>query len=142
MKNFGFTLVELLVVIAIVAILAAIAIPLYQEHTIKARLVEVENATAVVKSAVTAYNQEKEGAWPTCPTIDEVRNSLGVGIGSLSRISGISVLNGTITVTIQNIHSKVDGKKLTLTPTANGDGSVMWIWGWSPNFPTYLRPKS
>jgi len=143
-KNFnsGFTLIELLVVIAIIAILAAIAIPFYQENTIKARLVEVENVAAVVKSAVTAYNQEKVGEWPNCPTLDEVRNSLGVSVGSVSRISGISVLNGIISVTIQNIHSKVDGKTLTLTPTANGDGSVRWIWGWSSDFPTYLRPKS
>jgi hypothetical protein len=105
-------------------------------------LVEVENVVAVMKSAVTAYNQEKEGTWPNCPTINEVKNSLGVAIGNLSRISGISVLNGTISVTIQNIHSKVDGKDLTLIPTANGDGSVMWIWGWSPDFPAHLRPKS
>ena len=93
-------------------------------HQIKAKLTEVESAMAVVKSAVSAYRQEREGTSPDCPTINEVRSSLGIGMGSVNRISGISIVNGVITVTIQNIHSKVDGKTLTLIPAPNGDGSI------------------
>ena len=138
----GFTLIELLIVIAIIGILAAVALPYYQGHRIKAQLTEVEHGMMVLKSAVTSYHQETD-TWPDCPTINEVRNSLGVGIEALSRISGISIVNGIITVTIQNIHPMVDTKTLSLIPDANyGDGSTSWKWGWSANFPVHLRPKS
>ena len=137
----GFTLIELLVVIVIIGILAAIALPFYQVYAIRARLTEVENAMANVKSVVSAYRQEQD-AWPDCPTINEIRNSLGMGLGNVTRIATISVVNGVITVTIRNISSLVDNKTLTLTPTPNADGSFSWTWGWSADFPPHMRPKS
>jgi type IV pilus assembly protein PilA len=136
----GFTLIELLVVIAIIGILAAVAIPYYMNHQIKAKLTEVENAMAVIKSAVSAYRQDTE-SWPTCPTVVEIRNSLGVGLGSIYRIRIVSVLDGVITAEVQNIHPTVDGQTLTLTPAPRLDGSFSWSWEWSPGFPTHLRPK-
>ena len=138
----GFTLIELLIVIAIIGILAAVAIPYYQLHIIKARLTEVGNAMAVVQSAVSSYHQDSEGSWPNCPTIYEIRTSLGIGLGSIARISGMTIVNGVIIATIQGVDPLVDNKILTLTPNANGDGSIGWAWGWSPDFPVYLRPKS
>jgi prepilin-type N-terminal cleavage/methylation domain-containing protein len=136
----GFTLIELLLVIAIVGILATVALPFYQGHIVKAKLTEVENAMLVLKSAVSTYHQEMD-IWPDCPTMNEVRNSLGVGIEALSRISRISVINGTITMTIRDI-SLVAGESLILRPTANGDGSISWEWDCSAGFPVHLRPKS
>jgi type IV pilus assembly protein PilA len=143
MKNStsGFTLIELLIVIAIIGILAAVAIPYYMNHQIKAKLTEVENAMAVIKSAVSSYRQDNE-SWPTCPTVVEIRNSLGVGLGSIYRIRIVSVLDGVITAEVQNIHPTVNGERLTLTPNPSLiDGSFSWSWGWSPGFPTHLRPK-
>ena len=137
----GFTLVELLVVIAIIGILAALALPYYEGHKIKAKLTEVENTMLVLKSAVSMYHQDSN-SWPNCPTINEVRNSLGVGVGSITRVSAISIVDGVITVTIQDIHALVNGKTLSLNPDPNGDGSIRWYWGWSANFPVHLRPKS
>ncbi len=139
----GFTLIELLIVIAIIGILAAIAMPYYKGYIIKARLGEVENAMSVVSSSVTTYYQDSEGSWPNCPTTLEILNSLGIGLGSITRISDMSVLNnGVITATIQNIDPLVDGETLILTPNSPGDGSIRWIWGTSPGFPVHLRPKS
>lgn len=138
--NFGFTLIELLIVIAIIGILTTIAIPFYMNHQIKAKLTEVTNAMAVLKTSVMAYYRDTN-SWPTCPSNLEVKNTLGVGLGSVDRIGEVSIINGLITVEIQNIHPTVNGKRLKLIPEENGDGSISWTWGWSPDFPVHLRPK-
>jgi len=145
MKNTksGFTLIELLVVIAIIGILAAVALPFYQGHVIMAKLSEVENTMSTIGSSITGYYYERN-SWPNCPTIIEIGDSLGVSLGAISRISALSVsnANGMITATIQNIHQMVDNKTLTLIPSANTDGSIIWDWGCSADFPPQFRPKS
>lgn len=143
--NHGFTLLELLVVIAIIGILTTLAIPYYQGYIARARLVEVEYAMTQVKSAVSSYRQEKEDSWPNCPTINEIRNNLGIGLGAVTRVSSLSIdgVTGTITATVGNVHTMVDGKTITLTPvpSPNNDGSFSWTWGWSAGFPMQFRPK-
>ncbi|OGP90874.1 MAG: hypothetical protein A2157_05365 [Deltaproteobacteria bacterium RBG_16_47_11] len=137
----GFTLIEILLIIAIIGVLAAVALPFFQGHIIRARLVEVENSMASIKSAVWAYHHDTE-SWPNCTTITEVQNSLGVGLGAVNRISGVTIVNGFITVTIRNVDPIVDGKTLILMPNPSGDGSTGWTWGWSADFPVHLRPRT
>ncbi len=138
----GFTLIELLVTIAIVGILAAVALPLYRGHTVMAKLSEVENAMSTVATGATAHYYD-QNSWPDCPTIADVRNSLGVSLGSISRVRWLSVSNadGAITAEIQNINFMVDGKTLTLTPSTNNDSSIIWHWGWSSDFPPQFKPR-
>jgi type IV pilus assembly protein PilA len=136
----GFTLIELLIVIAIIGILAAIAIPMYKTQTIKAKLTEVTNGMSNVASAVAAYMQEGNG-WPSAPSIVEIRNSLGVSVGALSRVQSMAVSTGIITAVVTRIDPAVDSSNLVMTPTSNTDGSIVWNWGTTNNMPAAYVPK-
>jgi len=137
----GFTLIELLTVIAIIGILAAIALPIYQRETIRAKLVEVINAMNHLASAVSNYHTEvglvgSANAWPDCPDVAAIQSSLGLGIGAVSRISAAQIdpATGVIQATIGNLDSRVDGQTVSLVPTDDGDGSIRWEWRGSVPF--------
>lgn len=126
-KQQGFTLIELMIVVAIIGILAAIAIPAYQDYTIRAQVSEGLNLAAGAKAAVTEYYQD-QGAFPG--------DNATAGIEAAANIEGKYVksvavgANGVITVTYskaapQSANANIDGKTLTMTPTDNA-GSVSW----------------
>jgi len=146
MKNSrkGFTLIELLIVIAIIGILAAVAIPMYKQHVIKARMTEAVNAIRYISTSLGNYRQELSmvgTAWPNCPDIPAINSTLGVGLSAVNRISAAQVdpATGTIQATLDNIDTDVNGRILYLMPTEDVDGSISWTW--SGSLPSAYMPS-
>ncbi|HEZ6316984.1 TPA: pilin [Neisseria meningitidis] len=122
----GFTLIELMIVIAIVGILAAVALPAYQDYTARAQVSEAILLAEGQKSAVTEYYLN-HGEWPG--------NNSSAGVASASEIKGkyvkeVEVKNGVVTATMasSNVNNEIKGKKLSLWAKRQ-DGSVKWFCG-------------
>ncbi|HFA4631069.1 TPA: pilin, partial [Neisseria gonorrhoeae] len=108
----GFTLIELMIVIAIVGILAAVALPAYQDYTARAQVSEAILLAEGQKSAVTEYYLN-HGEWP--------KDNDSAGVASASKIIGkyvkqVEVKNGVVTAQMasSNVNKEIQGKKLSL----------------------------
>ncbi|HEZ5779457.1 TPA: pilin [Neisseria meningitidis] len=122
----GFTLIELMIVIAIVGILAAVALPAYQDYTARAQVSEAILLAEGQKSAVTEYYLN-HGKWPG--------NNSSAGVASASDIKGkyvqsVEVKNGVVTATMLStgVNKEIQGKKLSLWAKRQ-NGSVKWFCG-------------
>ncbi|HGK0134277.1 TPA: pilin [Neisseria gonorrhoeae] len=122
----GFTLIELMIVIAIVGILAAVALPAYQDYTARAQVSEAILLAEGQKSAVTEYYLNN-GEWP--------KDNDSAGVASASKIIGkyvkqVEVTNGVVTATMKSdgVNKEIKDKKLSLWARRE-DGSVKWFCG-------------
>lgn len=120
----GFTLIELMIVIAIIGILAAVAIPAYQNYVARAQVSEGLRMASDFKTSVSQIYAETA----TLAPIDSGAEGLpAAGSVTGNYVSEISVTDGVITVTFDTTssHAGVAGNDIVLTPTING-GSTEW----------------
>ncbi|HEZ3063283.1 TPA: pilin [Neisseria meningitidis] len=123
----GFTLIELMIVIAIVGILAAVALPAYQDYTARAQVSEAILLAEGQKSAVTEYYLN-HGIWPA--------NNTSAGVASTATdikgkyVQSVTVANGVVTAQMasSNVNNEIKGKKLSLWAKRQA-GSVKWFCG-------------
>ena len=139
----GFTLIELMIVVAIIGILAAVAIPAYQDYVIKAKLSKVQSTLDPVKLALAMYYQEN-GSFPagtidtgTAPATGNVWSSIGLtAVPTLPTEVSLLAVDGTVgsgtsvtlTLTIGAGKIKattIDGLLVEITGTASGT-AVTW----------------
>ena len=133
----GFTLIELLIVIAIIGILAAIAIPAYTGYTKKAKVSGVVSAMGAVKNAVAAYYTESGSGVAQATDLTAVGSIYGVSPPT-QYITAMTVsATGTITTTLGNIGSDVNGTTLIMSTT----DYKTWIWDPTSTLPMTYRPK-
>ena len=123
----GFTLIELMIVVAIIGILAAIAIPAYQDYLIRSQTSEGLTMAAAAKASVAEYYANK-GTWPA--------SNIDAGLGAATDIdgkyvSGIQIDTGGITITYGHEANAANlfGETVGLTPGASVNGDIIWKCG-------------
>lgn len=122
----GFTLIELMIAIGIIAILVAMAVPAYQDYTVRGKISECINNTAVAKVQVSEYRQTL-GAWPPTPGDAGLTNS---GLSKYCNgFSGYTSSSGYFTIDINEaaVDLSLTGQiSPVMTPTPTSTNIILW----------------
>ena len=122
----GFTLIELMIVIAIIGILAAIAIPAYQNYTIRAQVTEGLTLADGWKTAIAEY-YANAGTWPTTANLTSAGQV--TSNGKYETVAVTTPGQITITYTGTAVNRKISGLVLGLTAYTNANNDVLWQCG-------------
>ena len=122
----GFTLIELMIVIAIIGILAAIAIPAYQNYTIRAQVTEGDSLIGGVETAFDeCYANKGSAAAGKCGSLTDVGITKTI---SGTYVSGITMTTGVITVTYgPNSNNAINGGNVKWAAYQSDNGDITWV---------------
>ena len=126
----GFTLIELMIVVAIIGILAAIAIPAYQDYTIRAQVTEGATLAGGVKAAMADYFSQK-GTWPTTLLVGATGlNFTGAVTGNyVSNVTTTGVGDITLAYAGAKSNANIAASALTIYAALSGNQDIVWICG-------------
>ncbi|MFW3174512.1 pilin [Xanthomonas phaseoli] len=136
-KQQGFTLIELMIVIAIIAILAAIALPMYQDYVAKSQV--SAGLAEITPGKVQAETRAAEGGTATTTPAD-------LGLQATTKRCGIAVnyaVGGATTLTCTLIgNGQVNGQTITWTRTGDTAAGVSGTWTCASNVADKLKPAT
>jgi type IV pilus assembly protein PilA len=139
----GFTLIELMIVIAIIGILAAIAIPAYQNYTIRSQVTEGLSLADGWKTSISEYYAQYGSLPAAASTAGAAGDLAATATKSTGKyVSSVTVTAGAIVITYssaspQQANAKLNGLVLGLNPYINANNDLVWVCG-SATVPTGL----
>ncbi len=129
MKQKGFTLIELMIVVAIIGILASIAIPAYQDYTIRAQVTESLTITGDMKLSINEYYKDR-GSFPVDNAqagVPKPEHMIG------NHVTQVEVVDGAMHVTFGNyVHGTLKGQIMSIRPiyvTESPTSPISWVCG-------------
>jgi len=138
----GFTLIELMIVVAIIGILAALAVPAYQDYTIRSKVAEAASLGSAARTAVDVYFSENG----TLPGSTVVNTSLGLSAPASYNAKYIASVDvntgGVVLVTTKTLNElgSASNKTVQYQPQRRG-GNLEWTIATSSTVPEKYRPK-